>query len=200
MEKFINNISKIEHTLNNDYLIISLGFIFCLICSFILKYVYEQKSTALVSKIQIGKIIPILSLSVFLIFLVVKSSLALSLGLVGALSIVRFRTPIKEPEELVYLFLSIAIGLGYGAGQIVLTSFVFPLILIIVWLFSIKKINFDNKQYNLIVSWKSESDKTKILEDVTNSVSKYSSDSNLLKYDLEEGANETIGFLVNIKL
>ena len=48
---------------------------------------------------------------------VVKSSLALSLGLVGALSIVRFRTPIKEPEELAYIFLAIAIGLALGADQ-----------------------------------------------------------------------------------
>ena len=49
---------------------------------------------------------------------IIKNSLALSLGLVGALSIVRFRAAIKEPEELVYLFLVIAIGLGCGAGQI----------------------------------------------------------------------------------
>jgi len=41
----------------------------------------------------------------------------LSLGLVGALSIVRFRTAIKEPEELLYLFLAIAVGLGLGADQ-----------------------------------------------------------------------------------
>ena len=40
--------------------------------------------------------------------MIVKSSLALSLGLVGALSIVRFRTPIKEPEDLIYLFLALA--------------------------------------------------------------------------------------------
>ena len=56
------------------------------------------------------------NLTVFMVITVVKSSLALSLGLVGALSIVRFRTPIKEPEELGYLFLTIAIGLGFGAG------------------------------------------------------------------------------------
>ena len=52
-----------------------------------------------------------------LIISVIKSSLALSLGLVGALSIVRFRTAIKEPEELLYLFMVIAIGVGLGADQ-----------------------------------------------------------------------------------
>jgi len=54
--------------------------------------------------------------------MIVKSSLALSLGLVGALSIVRFRAAIKEPEELIYLFLIIAIGLGCGANQLIITS------------------------------------------------------------------------------
>ena len=60
-----------------------------------------------------------------LIISIVKSSIALSLGLVGALSIVRFRAAIKEPEELTYLFLTIAIGLGFGGNQrfITLTAF-----------------------------------------------------------------------------
>jgi hypothetical protein len=62
-----------------------------------------------------------LGLIVLFIITVVKSSLALSLGLVGALSIVRFRTPIKEPSELLYLFASIAIGLGLGADQRLVT-------------------------------------------------------------------------------
>jgi len=62
------------------------------------------------------------------IITIVKSSLALSLGLVGALSIVRFRTAIKEPEELAYLFLSIAIGLGLGADQRMITIIAFVVI------------------------------------------------------------------------
>ena len=60
-----------------------------------------------------------------LIISIVKSSLALSLGLVGALSIVRFRAAIKEPEELVYLFFVISIGLSNGANQFLLSIF-FP--------------------------------------------------------------------------
>jgi len=59
----------------------------------------------------------LITLTTMLIITVVKSSLALSLGLVGALSIVRFRAAIKEPEELAYLFLCIAVGLGMGANQ-----------------------------------------------------------------------------------
>lgn len=78
-----------------------------------------------------ARILPILAVTTLLVITVVKSSLALSLGLVGALSIVRFRTPIKEPEELVYLFLAIAIGLGLGANQRIATVIAIPLILVL---------------------------------------------------------------------
>lgn len=59
----------------------------------------------------------LITMTTMLVISVVKSSLALSLGLVGALSVVRFRTAIKDPEELSFLFLSIAVGLGLGADQ-----------------------------------------------------------------------------------
>ncbi len=58
-----------------------------------------------------------LTLTTMLVMIIVKSSLALSLGLVGALSIVRFRAAIKDPEELTYLFLVIGVGLCTGANQ-----------------------------------------------------------------------------------
>lgn len=74
----------------------------------------------------------IVTIATTLIIFVVKSKLALSLGLVGALSIVRFRAAIKEPEEIIFLFFCIAIGLALGAeyyelaisGVIVFTVFV----------------------------------------------------------------------------
>ena len=77
----------------------------------------------------------ILAVTTCIVIMIVKSSLALSLGLVGALSIVRFRAAIKEPEELVYLFLIIAIGLGCGANQLIITiiGIIFALVLIVVY-------------------------------------------------------------------
>jgi len=70
-----------------------------------------------------------LTLITLLVISIVKSSLALSLGLVGALSIVRFRTAIKDPEELIFLFFAIAIGLGLGADQRIPTLIAFVVIL-----------------------------------------------------------------------
>ena len=82
----------------------------------IVSWFYKKYSRVLGGKAHVGSILPLIGLTVFLVIIVIKSSLALSLGLVGALSIVRFRTPIKEPEELGFLFLVIAMGLGFGAG------------------------------------------------------------------------------------
>ena len=66
----------------NNYVIIFISLILCIISSFILKIVYVNKSNSISSKVHVGSIIPILSLITFLIILVVKSSLALSLGLI----------------------------------------------------------------------------------------------------------------------
>jgi hypothetical protein len=111
------------------------GFLLCSSMAFLLKSFYLKYSVAVNGKSHVAQVIPILSSVVFLVIVVVKSSLALSLGLVGALSIVRFRTPIKEPEELIYLFFAIALGLGYGANQIVITTFVAFAIFILIYFF-----------------------------------------------------------------
>jgi hypothetical protein len=72
-----------------------------------------------------------LALGTLLVIMIVKSSIALSLGLVGALSIVRFRAAIKDPEELVYLFMVIGIGLACGANQPLLAVIALVVILLI---------------------------------------------------------------------
>ena len=95
----------------------SLSIIISYILGYLLSIVYVKNAKTLSNHESLSRIFPILAVTVTIVIAVVKSSLALSLGLVGALSIVRFRTPIKEPEELTYLFLCIAIGLATGADQ-----------------------------------------------------------------------------------
>jgi hypothetical protein len=100
--------------------------------AFLLRWHFERFGSTLSNRSEFAQVFPLLILTTVLIITVVKSSLALSLGLVGALSIVRFRTPIKEPEELAYLFIAIASGLGLGADQILPTVVAVVLILIVV--------------------------------------------------------------------
>jgi len=92
-----------------------------LVLSLILRWHFQRFGSTLSNRAEFAQVFPFIAMTTILIITIVKSSLALSLGLVGALSIVRFRTPIKEPEELAYLFMAIAIGLGLGADQIVPT-------------------------------------------------------------------------------
>lgn len=66
------------------------------------------------------------------IILAMQSSLVISLGMVGALSIVRFRTAIKDPMDLVYLFWSIGVGIICGAGQVKLACDVSILLTVVI--------------------------------------------------------------------
>ena len=101
--------------LSETNLVISLILAFLL--SNFLGFIYKKYARTLSNHEGLANVFPLLSIVTTLVIAVVKSSLALSLGLVGALSIVRFRTPVKEPEELTYLFFSIALGLALGAEQ-----------------------------------------------------------------------------------
>ena len=106
------------------------------ILSFLIQLTYKKFSRSISNKDYFSKNFIVLGLTTCIVITIVKSSLALSLGLVGALSIVRFRAAIKEPEELVFLFLVIATGLGCGAGQIKITVIGILFILIVIVFYS----------------------------------------------------------------
>ena len=101
-----------------------------LVMAQILAWHYVRYARVLSNKRKFARSFVFISGTTLLVITIVSSSLALSLGLVGALSIVRFRTPIKEPEELAYLYLAIATGIGMGANEPVLTILVFTGILL----------------------------------------------------------------------
>jgi hypothetical protein len=93
----------------------------CLFTSLIIRWIFLIRGMTFGSRVQISRVIPMLSAVTFLVIVIIKSPLALSLALVGALSIVRFRSAMKEPEELVFIFLAISTGLGFGANQAIVT-------------------------------------------------------------------------------
>ena len=133
--------------INLEYFLISV--ILSTLIALVIQFFYIKFSTTLSNKKEFSKIFVLLCATTTIVITIVKSSLALSLGLVGALSIVRFRAAIKEPEELAYLFLLIAVGLGCGALQFKITIYGVGIILIIIFLFSkfnyVKKINNSDK-------------------------------------------------------
>ena len=145
--------SNLNFFINQNIQIDLQGFILSLLCaailSFLVQLFYIRYSSTLSNRKEFAKTFVVLGVTTCIVIMIVKSSLALSLGLVGALSIVRFRAAIKEPEELVYLFLIIAIGLGCGANQllIITTGIFFSLIIIMLYSGYLKssKKNLDEK-------------------------------------------------------
>ena len=169
------------------------SFFMCVLMSFIARDFYIKRSFSLTGKMHIGSIIPVLSTVVFLVIVVVKSSLALSLGLVGALSIVRFRTPIKEPEELVYLFLAIAIGLGYGAGQVLITTILSLSILLIIFMWLSNRNIAKTSEYNLVIKW---TKKDVAFEDILREISPVAENLKLVRLDKGSSGNTSVMLIV----
>jgi len=145
----VSNFSKqqIEEFFLNSAVEISItNFLFAIILAsvlaFLVKVVYIKTSKSLNDKEHFSEIFVPLAIITTLVITVVKFSLALSLGLVGALSIVRFRAAIKEPEELVFLFFVIGIGLAAGANQFfvaIVSTFVTLIILFLRKVYNDKK-------------------------------------------------------------
>ena len=184
----LKNIMEISQ--QTDYFMVIISLLFCIFSSFILMHVYKNKSNSLSSKKQIAPIIPILSCITFLVILIVKSSLALSLGLVGALSVIRFRTPIKEPEDLTFLFLSIALGIGYGALQVYSTTNVFIVIIFIIWFFLSRRTLSITNDFNLYIEGKSNNLTSENIKKIADFLKIHSEEANITKIEKDE--NSTI--------
>ena len=96
------------------------GFIilfYAFLAGFLIRFLYIRFSNSFSSKSAYANTLLMVTVCVASLIAVVKSSLALSLGLVGALSVVRFRTAVKEPYTLSFILLSVCLGIAIGAGQ-----------------------------------------------------------------------------------
>lgn len=127
-QKFL--ITQEQQVSLTDFLINSLVII---ILAIILEYTYIRAARTVSNRRQFAGTFLLIAFTTMLIISIVKSSLALSLGLVGALSIVRFRAAIKEPEELAYIFFAISLGLGLGANQTIVVLEAFVIAMFILW-------------------------------------------------------------------
>lgn len=164
--------------------------------SLLLGYVYTNYGNSISNRKQFSRNFMMLSLTTMLIITVVKSSLALSLGLVGALSIIRFRSAIKEPEELAYLFLAISIGLGLGANQTIIT--VIAILVILFFVILVKKYysNYYENQ-NLYISVVSNNPKLLSSKQILETSSKYCTNINLRRID---ESNDVLEVSISVEL
>ena len=159
----------------------AINMIITFLLTLLVAFIYVRFGSAISNRKMFARNLILIALTTMLIITIVKSSLALSLGLVGALSIVRFRTPIKEPEELAYLFISIGVGLGLGAGQRMVTIIGCLFILAVIYLRQRRKMGDGEKGMHLsIMSQKQGGD---MLDSIIGILKKYSDEVILRRVD-----------------
>jgi hypothetical protein len=161
----------------------------------LLRWHFERFGSTLSSRGEFAQVFPFILLTTTLIITVVKSSLALSLGLVGALSIVRFRTPIKEPEELAYLFFAIAMGLGLGADQTVPTVVAGVAILASVALLRYARRERDKTKLYLSVDLAGGGEEQERIHSLNEVIARHVRGSDLRRVDARDGGLEATYFV-----
>ena len=182
----------VNQQIQMDYSYLILALIVSALLSFILSKLYIKYGTSISNRKKFASNFVLLTTTTTLIIVIVKSSLALSLGLVGALSIVRFRSAIKEPEELCFLFLTIAIGLGLGAGQLITTVIAFIVISFLILGRHLVHKKEENQNLYLSITGKNIQ-----LRDIISILNKYAMVVHLKRYDQSNNDEIEISFLVD---
>ena len=167
-----------------------INIIYAGVAGYILKYIYSNFGNTLSNRSQFGKIFPLIAMTTMLIITIVKSSLALSLGLVGALSIIRFRAAIKEPEELAYIFITISVGLGLGANQMKITTTALVLIILLI-IFSKKTSFIDKDSNNLFITLQTNKPSSLNIEKITSILESYCKNISLKRLDQSKDSFES---------
>lgn len=173
---------------SEDFSIVNyvVNILICGILLWILSVVYVRFGRSISNRSQLGRVLILVGVTTFIIISIVKSSLALSLGLVGALSIVRFRTAIKEPEELGYFFIAISVGLGMGANQLLPTLLGFVLLVLIIMV-TARKMYRKTISQNLVVALQcSSEDRSKFTSMVSDTVTSNSNQVDLKRINYSD--------------
>lgn len=152
-----------------------LDMVLAMLLSFILGlficYVYKKTFNGVMYSQSFGVSLIAMTLITTFIILAITSNVVLSLGMVGALSIVRFRSAIKEPIDIAYLFWSIAVGIVIGAGMIPLAVFGSICIGLVLIIFVNKKTK--DTPYILVVNCENDAAEKTVMNQVETAVSKH---------------------------
>ena len=167
----------------------------CILLSGVVSLFYKRYVLSFSDKSKFANNFVLLATITMIVISIVKSSLALSLGLVGALSIVRFRTRIKETEELIYLFFCIAIGLGLGANQTFVTIISSLILLSFIYIKSKrdKKIPSERSMYLLI-----KTTKKILVNDILKCIQPFTNRIDLKKYNFQDSQSDFV-FTLELK-
>lgn len=172
---------------------VAINLLLAVFSSFILSRVYIYWGASLSNRRKFAANFMLVTVTTTFIILVVRSSVALSLGLVGALSIIRFRAAIKEPEELAYLFFAISLGIGLGDNQRLIT--LAALLVVIALLGLTRLLRQSQADANLHLGITSHNPNKVEMPQVMDVLAKHCSKVRLLRYD-ENAETIEMSFIV----
>ena len=174
----------------------AINLLLSVVFAYILSRLYIHWGSALSNRRRFAANFILITVTTTFIILTVRSSVALSLGLVGALSIVRFRAAIKEPEELAYLFLAIGIGIGLGDNQRLITVLALAIVILVIGISRIFRGK--SADFNLHLTVSSGDPKNVPLESITQTLKDHAAQSRLMRLDENKKAIE-VSYLVEFR-
>lgn len=163
--------SYLENITSFHALDMVLGMLLSLILGLFICYVYKKTFQGVMYSQSFGVSLIAMTLITTFVILAITSNVVLSLGMVGALSIVRFRSAIKEPMDIAYLFWAIAVGIVVGAGMIPLAVFGSICIGFVLIVFVNKKTK--DTPYILVVNCENDETEKTVMTKVTAAVNKH---------------------------
>lgn len=161
-----------------------LAMILAFVVGLFIFYVYKNTYSGVMYSSSFGITLIALTMITSLVILAVTSNIVLSLGMVGALSIVRFRTAIKEPSDIAFLFWSIAVGIVLAAGLIPLALFGSLMIGGMLLVFSNRSTS--DQPYILVVHYEKQEDEKETFEFIKSNVKKVVIKSKSISHNLIE--------------
>ncbi|MBZ3935617.1 DUF4956 domain-containing protein [Methanimicrococcus blatticola] len=163
--------SIVDNITNFSLTDMAIAMILSFIIGLFIYYVYKKTFSGVMYSSGFGVSLIAMAVVTTMIIIAISSNIILSLGMVGALSIVRFRSAVKEPMDIAYLFWAISAGIVTGAGLIPLAVFGSVFIGIILMIFSVRKPT--DQPYILVVDFDGDKAETAVMDIIKSSVKKH---------------------------
>ena len=153
-----------ENNTNISVYEVAIGLIMSVVLAFFIYFVYKKTFAGVMYSKNFNVTLLLITIITTMVMMIIGSNLALSLGMVGALSIIRFRTAVKDTKDSAYIFWAIAVGIACGSG--IYSIAILGSIVIAIILFFVNKGVLDDNTYLVIVHGNDSLETDKVTETV----------------------------------
>ncbi len=172
-----------------DIFNIIFSMVLAFVIGMIISQVYKRTQRGMNHELTYMTSLVILAPIIALVMLFIRGNLILSLGLIGSLSIIRFRTAIKDTRDMIFLFWSIVVGLGAGTYNwtaVVIGSIIILAIIYVLYLLKYGKS--ENQDYILIITGESSGS----YQEIETVVNQFVVNANIRSQEIQDGLSEIV--------